>query len=684
MSSEIVAEIDSEPSSPHGSVASTYPYVFRRVYLCGHPDELIAVSQLNSPKRITYAPISLDIDCPSVGSRQSYSLERCRSCAERYFGEDNRISEYDEMRNRPRSMAAYQGAAIRRSDSVSSVNDGFGRVLKRLHEAKGARHNPASCEGDVGHAAHAGAPEGNMDVKALGVVSDLAGLFGDGRQPRQSCAEMDPATTQDHDVNVACKVQQTEVAQVSGGCGDASDPRTCETNIALRHCAASVGSTASPDDQKNKPRRIYALANVQLCQNDDIQQHSSRRIAYDQKTMKPAASAATFRPRLQEHDNSTDLSTCGMLDATHFLMDGHKRCVLHVSDADESGVVMHSKDTAMGSTGAATRWYESTPELDSDSESDHSLGEELQAPYLSPGTLRMLSMEVNNRLGSLYGAVNEPGISDFEDVPSKDAAALGDGTHRSRFSWGSSVYSDVGLEASGEGVAWWKPRPLVVKKDVPPPPPIPERNPLRLLRRTGQTVPNSSAGRARASRNILNLRLDLSKSAAGDLRMSVKSPKTERKRSYAASRRKSSRSKRETVSDSAMPNHILEAMRTSSTGSATRRQAEDTRDNRRSTRSVESKVPSRDRSHRDLGRTSGYAEKVKSARGHTRGASEPFRIGSVRSSTSSRWDAAMPSQGTVRRSCIPSLVNEHTVRMPAPKLAINKELPPLPVAPQSP
>ncbi|KAH7075843.1 hypothetical protein BKA63DRAFT_512541 [Paraphoma chrysanthemicola] len=341
------------------------------------------------------------------------------------------------------------------------------------------------------------------------------------------------------------------------------------------------------------------------------------------------------------------------------------------SDYDDALIMIHPNGTAVSNSAAMTRWYESTPELDNDSESDRSLSEELEVPILSPDAFGIPSTEFTGVLQGLAGAI-EPG---FRDVADRDSVGFAGGAHRSRFSWGSSIYSDAGLELGSESAAWWTPRPLVVKKDAAAaPPPIPERNPLRLMKRTSQALSTTPEKGSRASRNILNLRLDLSKSTTREKRKSTESSSTKRKRSHTSRRKTSKPTKREILPESATPDHILEAMRLP---------GKEAIKYRRSVSIPWSKGPRRIKSHADIDRAFGHTEKTKRARGHARGASEPFYIGSgsVKSRSSRKWDAVMPSEGAIRRSCIPSLVNERNVRRPVQRLAINKELPPLPMAP---
>ncbi|KAF2036028.1 hypothetical protein EK21DRAFT_83754 [Setomelanomma holmii] len=398
-------------------------------------------------------------------------------------------------------------------------------------------------------AAHATAPDDSVYTKSLEVASEQAsGLFGDGRQPRRAGTETDPgpqlhaATTQDHDANIASHAHQTEVAQASGRCGDVNELRTCETNVALRHCAAY------PDDQ-HKHRNTHALAIGPTDERDEFRKRFQRHTTKNKMMAKNTNMATHIEHELEGLHTGNRISQDEVLDSTDRCIDDHEMYVaLQDEDSGRNGelVATLSNDASMGNIAALTRWYESTPELNSDSESGKSFAEELQAPLLSLEAFGVQPMELNNRFGSFYSVDNQLGSHGFPTASDKNAAAEFDDAYRSRFSWGSSIYSDTGLEAAGEAAAWWtKPiKPLVVRMEISPPPPIPERNPLRLLRRASRTTPHDVGEKVRRSRNILNLRLDLSRSAAGVLKESVKSPDVARKRSKAVSMRKFSNTAR--------------------------------------------------------------------------------------------------------------------------------------------
>ncbi|KAF2830087.1 hypothetical protein CC86DRAFT_367961 [Ophiobolus disseminans] len=348
------------------------------------------------------------------------------------------------------------------------------------------------------------------------------------------------------------------------------------------------------------------------------------------------------------------------------------------------------------------------------SESGQSVAEELAAQYLTP--LDTLVSDIDGRFGSYYSPTSEtrPELQAWRDM--NNAAYDDENERQSRFSWTSSIYSDDGLE---EKAVWWKPiEPLVVKKDTEGPPPLPTRNPLRLLRRLSKNEPKGYSEQKRGSRNIHNLYLDLSRSNSRHARRSMKSPEPSRRKSHAVTKKKEElkEANRKPQLSLVIPGHISNAMRNSdeearkahrsartstssksysvnhsarresrecrtSTTTNTQNRSRSARDTpARSTTSTPSLSKPHDRSHavRLTPISSGYAETLRSARSHVRGSSEPLH--SSVSDVSSKWNASMPSHGTVRRSCIASLVNaSNTTRRASQAASVNKRLPPLPM-----
>ncbi|KAJ4368924.1 hypothetical protein N0V83_006006 [Neocucurbitaria cava] len=118
-----------------------YPYIFRRVYFCGHPDEFIEVSRLPNYERLTHTLITLsDYDqCAKVRkSRQVYTLERCRRCAlehrQRHL-ESRRQSEKGTIR----PITTYQGEVVRLEQTANRVKNGFELALMRFEKGYGAK-----------------------------------------------------------------------------------------------------------------------------------------------------------------------------------------------------------------------------------------------------------------------------------------------------------------------------------------------------------------------------------------------------------------------------------------------------------------------------------------------------------------------------------------------------------------
>jgi hypothetical protein len=229
---------------------------------------------------------------------------------------------------------------------------------------------------------------------------------------------------------------------------------------------------------------------------------------------------------------------------------------------------------------------------------------------------------------------------------------------------------------------WWKPiLPLVNNKGKQSPPPIPQRNPLRLLRRFSRSPPKGFGENVRGSRNIRNLHLDLSRLSKGDVRNSLKNSIPGRRRSQGPTpKEKSKLASKEGRPNLAIPGHILNAMRDPEQSVERSTKVGDYKDVRWSTRTS---TPPRTPYTNAVDR-SGYAEQLVGARGHTRTASDPVHSGGERFGNPSKWDASMPSHECIRRSCISSVANEPKTKRPAQALAINKKLPPLPAAVEEP
>ncbi|KAH7398736.1 hypothetical protein DE146DRAFT_613112, partial [Phaeosphaeria sp. MPI-PUGE-AT-0046c] len=332
---------------------------------------------------------------------------------------------------------------------------------------------------------------------------------------------------------------------------------------------------------------------------------------------------------------------------------------------------------------------ESPPELDAGyqtSDSGMSTAEDIVAEHMTAAQsmLNLLPTDMDGRFGSFYSVSNVSGLPEPHILHGgMDYSYIDANKHQSRFSWGSSVYSDAGTDSVSELDVWWKTiKPLNVRKELPPPPPIPERNPLRLLRGLSKGVPTGFSESVRASRNIHNLHLDLSRISNGETRVSSRSSIASQRKAKrsAATKETLKRACEETQVNLALPGHILNAMSQSTQrGEASHRSSK--KKPRREARTSNNASTSHIRSHsaQVSGATANYAKQVMQARSHTRTVSEPVGVRDVRTRTTCRWNEAMPSDECIRRTCIAGLTNEARTRRLEPTLAINKQLPPLPV-----
>jgi hypothetical protein len=344
-------------------------------------------------------------------------------------------------------------------------------------------------------------------------------------------------------------------------------------------------------------------------------------------------------------------------------------------------------DDAHAQTLERTQETGSPPELDAgyhSSDSGLSIADDSMAEHLTPAQsmLQLLSTNVDGRFGSFYSVSNHsklPGPLPEPQIREMDVAYAHPGMCPSRFSWASSIYSDD-VNVAGDIDMWLKPiEPLVISKEAPPP--LPERNPLRLLRRRSKDAPKAQSENIRASRNIHNLQLDLSRLRKEDERNSVRDSRPSRQRSHApGSKKRAKQGSDELLSPFASTGHILDAMHNPTQHTDTSNKAREKKKARRSTKtSSTSATHSRSQSTKEVINGSTYTQQLMSARGHVRAASEPFRQTEPRSGNACKWDESMPFDEPIRRSCIASLTNEHRSRRPTPALAVNKQLPPLPV-----
>jgi hypothetical protein len=328
----------------------------------------------------------------------------------------------------------------------------------------------------------------------------------------------------------------------------------------------------------------------------------------------------------------------------------------------------------------------SLPELDSGyqtSESGLSIPEDLAAETLTPAQamLNLLPMDIDGRFGSFYSEANDYRTQVLNGR--KDSVYAEQEMCESRFSWGSSVYSDEGLSSVNEVDVWWKPiKPLVVNKGPDKPPPIPQRNPLRLLKSISKSVPKGFGETVRVSRNIHNLHLDLSKPGKSEVLNSWRNSISSRKRPHTPVKKELPKlAAPEYWPHFATHEHIFQAMRTSGQGTG---MPNNTGERKRARRSGKERATSK--MHKENHGTEkaisrlGSSEQLRKARGHIRASSDPLHSNDITDSNATKWNESMPLHGSIRSSCIPSLAKDTNRSKLGQALAINKKLPPLPVA----
>jgi hypothetical protein len=112
------------PSLGPETSASAFPYVFTRVYLCGHPDEYIRVDIKPSGRRQHAILPRLQGNIGSGVGRYElkFSLEKCRSCATQHRNQPNHEIVKD------------QGQKAR---GIGDSRNGFAEVLHRYQHGTG-------------------------------------------------------------------------------------------------------------------------------------------------------------------------------------------------------------------------------------------------------------------------------------------------------------------------------------------------------------------------------------------------------------------------------------------------------------------------------------------------------------------------------------------------------------------
>lgn len=258
----------------------------------------------------------------------------------------------------------------------------------------------------------------------------------------------------------------------------------------------------------------------------------------------------------------------------------------------------------------------------------------------------------------------------------------------SRFSWGSSTDSGAERESMMEHDVWWNPvRPMSERLQKQSPPPIPPRNPRRLLKAVNEVAPKGFSDAARGSRNIKNLHLSLAKpkteEAGASSNNSPVSRRVQPDPRYAPTN--SMRSSMSSKTKTSPTNHIVSAMSETSRKlqpKSSLRGFENAQESRQVVGSGTLVYPPcrRCQSSRYIGSTNRSAETLN--RSHSRGSSESVYIGTKKNKTLDKWEPSMLPPSSIRRSCTTSVAKNTKLRAPLLPFDINKRLPPLPAVAQ--
>jgi hypothetical protein len=602
------------------------------------------------------------------------STEPCRATTKPGIEKQRDPEDVFQKRFSLRHAAANQGTILRRAYSASALREGFTHTLRRLRRGTSAKEDTLprlpTCEANL--VPQVDAPYEHFPSPPEKAASQLVSP----RRQQDTCGQDSLSVPQE--LGAASKRSeaitndnaQHEAAQVNGGLGDVST-RSFETSVLPRHNAATP-------DYQNKPRGTYTTSKNDGNSKDQMDKQMGLR---DSVMSEMGATMVDLRSDLEWLDPGTTLHRDFSV-RNRTIMEEKKESISSVGVERDA----FSSDEMNQQIIEGMQISEPLPELDreySSSDSGYSIAEELLAKHLTPAQtmLDLLSPDVDGRFGSFYSVSNESRLHGTGLVDKEmDWTYANVEPKVSRFSWGSSVYSDAGGDPVSEGDVWWKTKPLVVKKKIAQPPPIPERNPLRLMKRLSKNLPKGFGDSVRTSRNIHNLHLDLSRPSKGDARKSLRDAMPSRRRSTVptATKDKPKPPRSATQPSRALSGHILNAMR--SPVQSTQRHV-DPREKKRARRSARSTGTSTT----PHSTTSQYssAKPLKEARGHTRANSEPHQERGMNISISTKWDEPMPSHGCVRRSCIAGLANEVKTKRSVPTLAINKQLPPLPVSLES-
>jgi hypothetical protein len=147
-----------------------YPYVFRRIYYCGHPDQFIQVTRLHDQDCVTHILIAHPGEVKSV---PTYSLERCRSCADRLRSQDQEVEDSTDIKRQLRSLAVYQGEILCAEPGAARMKGGFERALQRLVKSDGVGHEAVHGPHNLNSVILVQAPDASLYRRAMKIVYDF-------------------------------------------------------------------------------------------------------------------------------------------------------------------------------------------------------------------------------------------------------------------------------------------------------------------------------------------------------------------------------------------------------------------------------------------------------------------------------------------------------------------------------
>lgn len=457
---------------------------------------------------------------------------------------------------------------------MSSPKDEFARALKRARRSKS--HEKATVSSvrmpEAKIAALVGAPDVDVHEKASRVVGELVDFYWQPRAfgPRkkgsvplvpQPCGK---ALQDRRDTNtaIANDARASDLESTLGGLGD----------VYYRWGETTARSATVQHAEQNKPRIASVGAEIEVLKDFETAETTRTPDLNDSTMPAHLATAALEDHRWLsckasfdlDHDNSRPIN-----NRTKNEKELEQISAPLFKDGDDRYDQLITLDLVVdmdGQAGEESPNADLPPEMDTGydtSESGRSVAEELAEEYLKPihSMYELLPTEINGRFGSYYSPTSEtnPGLQTWPEIFD---AAYDANKRQSRFSWTSSIYSDDGLD---EKSIWWKPiEPLIVRKEPEQPPPVPTRNPMRLLRRLSKSEPKGFSEERRGSRNTHNLYLDLSRSNTRDQK-STKSSTLVRGISRTHSARKENKkstSSRPQLS-LVIPGHISNAMCTS-------------------------------------------------------------------------------------------------------------------------